>query len=62
MNRIAKTERTSSELIDTQVTPQKIGLDRLEYYKFIDENGTRKITTKERNNVEKTKKIRKDLK
>ena len=43
-------------------TPQLIntsGLERLEIYKFIDENGKQEVTLKQKNNIEKTKKISK---
>ena len=59
MNRINKTERLDSidKTLSNPVMPQTIGLDRLEYYTFVDENGKQKVTTKQRNNIEKTKKL-----
>jgi hypothetical protein len=59
MNRIAG---QIPEPILSNPTPQLInnsGLDRLEIYKFIDENGKQEVTLKQKNNIEKTKKISK---
>ena len=57
MNRIAG---QIPEPILNNPTPQlinKSGLDRLEIYKFIDENGKQEVTLKQKNNIEKTKKM-----
>ena len=35
----------------------KSSLERLENYKFVDEDGKHKITLKQKNNIEKTKKM-----